>query len=75
MVIAVKNSARNSYLVAGVMNKENMFDKNKNIFGSFFQEAAQKIGAKFNYDTFESSVIEINDEHFEAFFDELLLVK
>lgn len=51
-----------------------MFSKNKNEFGQNFQEAAEKVGASFKYDGFETSVIEVSSESFEDFIDELIQV-
>jgi cell division control protein 45 len=72
MIVAVKNTLRNSFLVSGVLGKDAMFTRSKNEFGTHFQEAAEKIGATFKYDGFEASIIEIGSDHFEEFIDELI---
>lgn len=72
MVLCIKNSVRDSYLISAVLGRDARYTRNKNVFGDSFQEAAEKIGAKFKYDSFESSLIEIKSENFEEFMDEVI---
>jgi hypothetical protein len=51
-----------------------MFTRTKNEFGINFQEAAEKVGATFKYDGFETSLMEIKSDNFEEFLDELIQV-
>lgn len=74
MVLWVKNSERDSYLVVGVLPRDSTYMRNKNEFGQHFQDTAEKIGASFKYDGFETSLIEINEDGFEEFIDELVQV-
>lgn len=72
MVVWIKNSERESYLVAGVLGRDAKYTRNKNDFGRCFQEAAEKVGATYKHDGFDTSLIEIKNEHFEDFLDELI---
>ena len=40
-------------------------------FGNKFYQAAEKTNARVKLDNFESSIIEIHEDDFEAFFGEL----
>jgi len=62
------------YLVVGVSPFGDHFISNtedRNEFGNKFIEAARKTGARVRDDNFESSIIEIPEDDFEAFFGEL----
>ena len=74
MVLAVKNTVKDSYLVVGVLGKNNSYTRDKNEFGSQFREAAEKVDAQFSHDGFDTSLLEINTKGFEEFFDEVIQV-
>eukprot|EP00343_Euplotes_focardii_P003752 CAMPEP_0205807212 /NCGR_PEP_ID=MMETSP0205-20121125/10919_1 /ASSEMBLY_ACC=CAM_ASM_000278 /TAXON_ID=36767 /ORGANISM="Euplotes focardii, Strain TN1" /LENGTH=65 /DNA_ID=CAMNT_0053081171 /DNA_START=199 /DNA_END=393 /DNA_ORIENTATION=+ len=50
LVMAVKNSIKDSYLVAGVLGKNNNYLKDRNEFGSQFRAAAENANVQFNHD-------------------------
>jgi cell division control protein 45 len=54
MVLFVKNSKRDSYLVAGVLGQDSMMTGSKNEFGNCFVSAAEQVDAKFKQDGFET---------------------
>ena len=72
MVLAVKNSMKDSYLVVGVLGKQSAYQKDKNDFGTQFRDAAEKVTTNFNHDGFDTSLLEINSEGFEEFIDEVI---
>ena len=54
VVISVKNSARDSYLVAGVLGQNSAITGTKNEFGNCFASVAEEIGANFKQNGFET---------------------
>ena len=72
VVISVKNSARDSYLVAGVLGQNSAITGTKNEFGNCFASVAEEIGANFKQNGFETWLIELEKEKHEEFLDRIL---
>ena len=70
-VLALLNNVKNTYLVAGVLSPSLQDEKEKNTFPIRFRLAASKINAKLIFNNFNDSIIEIPQENYMAFIEEL----
>lgn len=53
-VLFIKNSQRNTYLVAGVLGQQHMVTDSSNEFGTYFERAAELVNASYKQDSFET---------------------
>ena len=77
IVIGIRNSEKKKYLVAGISGHERPFAEegwNDNEFGILFQQAVEAVGAETTYNGFETSTIEIDEENYHNFLDEMTKV-
>eukprot|EP00359_Climacostomum_virens_P002281 CAMPEP_0204915338 /NCGR_PEP_ID=MMETSP1397-20131031/13346_1 /ASSEMBLY_ACC=CAM_ASM_000891 /TAXON_ID=49980 /ORGANISM="Climacostomum Climacostomum virens, Strain Stock W-24" /LENGTH=568 /DNA_ID=CAMNT_0052087325 /DNA_START=55 /DNA_END=1758 /DNA_ORIENTATION=+ len=68
MVMSVKNSTRQTYFVTAVMPSSS----SRNEFGFVFQEAIKHVTDEYRSDFFESSYIELTQEHWQVFLERLI---
>ena len=74
-VLCVLNSKTNIFLVVGVTGTQGMTEVPRNEFGVKFRKAAKEANARVKYDGFETSIIEILRDDFDAFIAELCVDK
>ena len=71
-VISVRNISQKTTLVVAVMSQQRLdSDSGRNNFGQRFKMAAQNLKMKTIYDGFDSSMIEIRNEDWKCFIEEL----
>lgn len=69
-VLCVFDSIMKRYFILGTQPKtENNL---KNDFGTKFKEAAQKTRIRFSCDSFENSLVEVHEDDFGKFLDNLI---
>ena len=67
-MLCILNHETHNYLVVGVNSQRQDM---KNEFGNRFQKAIENTQVKVKYDSFESQVIEIQEEDFITFVEKL----
>lgn len=72
LVMSVKNSKKGYTLVVAVLGNHMRDDStSRNDFGQRFQIAVEKIGCKGVHSSFETSLIEVKNEEWRPFIEEL----
>lgn len=71
LVISVQNSHRKKTLVIACTNMAADSDSARNTFGKHFQRSSESMSIKTKHDGFDSSMIEMRNEDWRAFMDEL----
>jgi hypothetical protein len=67
-MLCILNHQRHHYLVVGVTRQS---QDSKNEFGNKFERAIENTQVKVKYDSFESQVIEIQEDDFVTFIEQL----
>ncbi|KAF7338690.1 Cell division control protein 45 [Mycena venus] len=70
-VVACLNESTQSYLVVGVMAALDFGDVRKNEFGLAFLDAKERCNARTRHGSFDTSVLEINQEDLKVFLETL----
>ncbi|KAJ7118712.1 CDC45 family [Mycena epipterygia] len=70
-VVACLNEAAGSYVVVGVMAALDFGDVRKNEFGLAFLDAKERCNARTRHGSFDTSVLEINQEDLKVFLETL----
>ncbi|KAJ7273195.1 CDC45-like protein [Mycena rebaudengoi] len=70
-VVACLNEAVHSYIVVGVMAAMDFGDVRKNEFGLAFLDAKERCNARTRHGSFDTSVLEINQEDLKVFLETL----
>ncbi|KAF7359316.1 Cell division control protein 45 [Mycena sanguinolenta] len=70
-VVACLNESTQSYLVVGVMAALDFGDVRKNEFGLAFLDAKERCNARTRHSSFDTSVLEINQEDLKVFLETL----
>jgi len=70
LVISVQNSHLKKTLVIAVTGAQDS-DSSRNVFGTQFRRAAEALQIKTKHDGFDSSMIEMKNEDFRRFMEEM----
>ncbi|EAR84925.3 CDC45-like protein (macronuclear) [Tetrahymena thermophila SB210] len=74
IVLSIKNSITQTQTIIGVVGNH-YSASTKNDFAFKFQSAAKALNLQYKQDDFETSIIEIKDQDFDVFLDEITLAK
>ncbi|KAL7424938.1 DNA replication initiation factor cdc45 [Cryptotrichosporon argae] len=70
-VVACLNQDTDRFLVVGVTGAPEFGDVRKNKFGLAFQEAADESGATYTLDMFDTSIVEVENDHLTRFVESI----
>ncbi|CDW74860.1 cdc45 domain containing protein [Stylonychia lemnae] len=71
LIISVRNSKKGTTMICAVLGQSIEVDYGRNNFNDFFRQIVESKNLKAKHDAFDTSIIEIRNEDFRAFIDEL----
>jgi len=73
LLISVRNLSKKTTLVVAALGQNRGSETGRNSFGQKFRDVAHELKMNTIHDRFESSIIELRNEHWKKFIEELCL--